>query len=224
MRAHGKRRRFTTRRRRRGAGPRRAERRRFLPRRRRPCRGRTASSSGFRYYGTRPDDPNDVVPHEHRRELRAIQVFGAWTNLVDMKAGNTLDTLVTENGRAIVKHYLQDVGSTFGTGALVPRDGDEGHEYLSRADPWPSAWCRSGLYIRDWQTVDYEEHPQIGRFEGRRVRAGDVAPARAGRGAAARARRRQRCGRRCGSWRSARSRSERPSRRAVTRILRQRSC
>ena len=52
------------------------------------------SLGGFRYYGTRPDDPNDIVPHEHRRELRALKVFGAWTNLVDMKAGNTLDTLV----------------------------------------------------------------------------------------------------------------------------------
>ena len=57
------------------------------------------SLGGFRYHGTRPDDPNDVVPHEHRRELRALKVFGAWTNLVDMKAGNTLDTLITENGR-----------------------------------------------------------------------------------------------------------------------------
>ena len=89
---------------------------------------------GFRYYGTRPDDPNDVVPHEHRRELRALKVFGAWTNLVDMKAGNTLDTLVTENGRSVVRHYLQDVGSTFGTGANGPREYDEGWEYLYDGD------------------------------------------------------------------------------------------
>ena len=90
---------------------------------------------GFRYHGTRPDDPNDIVDHEHRRELRALKVFGAWANLVDMKAGNTLDTLVTENGRTVVKHYLQDVGSTFGTGANANRDGDEGHEYLVPGQP-----------------------------------------------------------------------------------------
>jgi hypothetical protein len=121
---------------------------------------------GFRYHGTRPDDPNDIVPHEHRRELRALQVFGAWTNLVDMKAGNTLDALVTENGRGIVRHYLQDVGSTFGTGALAPRDGDEGHEYLYEAGPLVARLLTLGFYIRPWQTMDYEEHPQIGKFEG----------------------------------------------------------
>ena len=50
----------------------------------------------FRYYGTRPDDPNDLVPHQHRRELRALRVFGAWTNLTDLKAANTLDALTTD--------------------------------------------------------------------------------------------------------------------------------
>src|SRR5678815_1754353 len=68
----------------------------------------------YRYQGTRPDDPNDVVPHEHRRELRALGVFAAWTNLTDWKGANTLDSVITENGKTIVKHYLQDVGSTFG--------------------------------------------------------------------------------------------------------------
>jgi hypothetical protein len=126
--------------------------------------GRTLG--GFRFFGTRPDDPNDIVPHEHRRELRALQVFGGWTNLVDMKAGNTLDTLITENGRGIVRHYLQDVGSTFGTGALAPRDGDEGHEYLYEGGPLAARLFTFGLYVRPWQTLDYEEHPEIGKFEG----------------------------------------------------------
>ena len=85
---------------------------------------------GFRYHGTRPDDPNDVVPHEHRRELRALKVFGAWTNLVDMKAGNTLDASSPRTAASVVRHYLQDVGSTFGTGANGPREYDEGWEFL----------------------------------------------------------------------------------------------
>jgi hypothetical protein len=121
---------------------------------------------GFKYFGTRPDDPNDVVPHEHRRELRALQVFGAWTNLVDMKAGNTLDTVITENGRGIVRHYLQDVGSTFGTGALAPRDGDEGYEFLYEGDALAKRLFTLGFFLSPWQTVDYEEHPEIGRFDG----------------------------------------------------------
>ena len=120
---------------------------------------------GFRYHGTRPDDPNDVVPHEHRRELRALKVFGAWTNLVDMKAGNTLDTLVTENGLTRVRHYLQDVGSTFGSGANGPREWDEGHEYLFDLDPFWKRLVSFGFYLRPWQTARYEDHPSIGRFE-----------------------------------------------------------
>src|SRR6185503_3020149 len=68
----------------------------------------------FLFEGTRPDDPNDLVPHEHRRELRALRTFGAWTNLTDLKAANTIDALSTENGRTVIKHYLHDVGSTFG--------------------------------------------------------------------------------------------------------------
>ena len=121
---------------------------------------------GFRYYDTRPDDPNDVVPHEHRRELRALKVFGAWTNLVDMKAGNTLDTLITENGKGIVRHYLQDVGSTFGTGANAPREYDEGWEYLFEGDLLWKRLVTMGFFLSPWQTVQYKEHPAIGRFEG----------------------------------------------------------
>ena len=121
---------------------------------------------GFRYYDTRPDDPNDIIPHEHRRELRALKVFGAWTNLVDMKAGNTLDSLITENGKGVVRHYLQDVGSTFGVGANAPHDYDEGWEHLFEGDLVWKRLVTLGFYLQPWQTVKYVDNPAIGRFEG----------------------------------------------------------
>jgi hypothetical protein len=122
----------------------------------------------FKYDGMRPDDPNDIVPHEHRRELRALRVFGAWTNLTDLKAGNTLDTLVTENGRAVIKHYLQDVGSTFGMGANGPHDWDEGWEYFYQGDTTRRRLWSFGFALSPWQTAPYTLHDSVGRFEGDR--------------------------------------------------------
>ena len=121
---------------------------------------------GFRYDGTRPDDPNDIVPHEHRRELRALKVFGALANLVDMKNGNTLDAIIEDGDRTLVRHYLQDVGSTFGTGALGPREWDEGYESLYEGEATWKRLVTFGGYLRDWQTIPYEDHRSIGRFEG----------------------------------------------------------
>ena len=46
----------------------------------------------FRYYGTRKDDPNDIVDHENRRDLRGLYVFAAWLNHTDSKSINSLDS------------------------------------------------------------------------------------------------------------------------------------
>ena len=119
----------------------------------------------FRYEGTRPDDPNDIVEHQHRRELRALRVFGAWTNLTDLKAGNTLDTLVSLNGRSVVRHYLQDVGSTFGIGANGPHDWDEGFEYFYEPGPSRRRLLSLGFALSPWQTAHYTVYPSVGRFE-----------------------------------------------------------
>src|SRR5262249_31548756 len=62
----------------------------------------------FRFENTRSDDPNDIVPHENRRDLRGLYVFSAWLNNTDTKAGNTLDTIVEENGIRFIRHYLLD--------------------------------------------------------------------------------------------------------------------
>jgi hypothetical protein len=120
---------------------------------------------GFRYEGTRTDDPNDIVPHEHRRELRALRVFGAWTNLTDLRATNTLDTVVAERGRGIVKHYLQDVGSTFGM-ANRPHDWSFGWEYLFEPKASRDRLLSFGFALRPWQTIPYVENRSIGHFEG----------------------------------------------------------
>ena len=121
----------------------------------------------FRYEGTRPDDPNDLVPHEHRRELRALRVFGAWTNLTDLKSANTLDTLVPENGRLIVKHWLQDVGSTFGMNNDL-HEWDLSWEHFYQGDTTLKRLVSFGFALSPWQTVDYVEKPSIGKFEGDR--------------------------------------------------------
>jgi hypothetical protein len=121
---------------------------------------------GFQYAGTRPDDPNDLVPHQHRRELRALRVFGAWTNLTDIKAKNTIDTLVTENGRTIVKHYLQDVGSTFGM-CNARHEWDLSYEYFYEGPPSRKRFFTLGFGLSPWQTVDYVEYPSVGKFEGK---------------------------------------------------------
>jgi hypothetical protein len=121
----------------------------------------------FRYQGTRPDDPNDLVPHEHRRELRALRVFAAWTNLTDLKALNTIDTLVNENGHAVVKHWLQDVGSTFGM-CNDRYEWDLSWEHFYQADTTVKRLWSFGFASSPWQTVKYVERPSLGKFEGDR--------------------------------------------------------
>ncbi len=123
---------------------------------------------GFLFAGTRPDDPNDVIPHEHRRELRALRVFGAWTNLTDLKAANTLDTILTQNGRPYVKHYLQDVGSTFGMCNEL-YEWDLSYEYFYQGDTSRKRLFSFGFGLSPWQTIPYKEYyPSIGKFEGDR--------------------------------------------------------
>jgi hypothetical protein len=98
----------------------------------------------FRYYGTRPDDPNDIVAHEHRRELRGARVFAAWLNHDDSRGINSLDMLETSGGRAWIKHYMFDFGSILGSGTVFAQRHRSGNEYISSNGPGGSLWQPSG--------------------------------------------------------------------------------
>lgn len=119
----------------------------------------------FRYYGTRPDDPNDIHPHEHRRELRGLRAFSAWLNHDDSRSINSLDTLVTRDGRPMVRHHLIDFGSTLGSGSLYAQKARAGNEYLWEGRPTLLTALTLGLYVRPWLRVDYPSFPSLGNIE-----------------------------------------------------------
>jgi hypothetical protein len=123
---------------------------------------------GFKYEGTRSDDPNDVIPHEDRRELRGLRVFSAWVNHTDAKAINSLDTLVTENGRTFVRHHLIDFNAALGSAGIGPRDYRDGYEYIAETGPAWKALPAFGFAIRPWMTIDYPRYRGVGRFESAR--------------------------------------------------------
>jgi hypothetical protein len=119
----------------------------------------------FRYYGVRPDDPNDIFPHEHRRELRGLAVFATWLNHDDSRAVNTLDTLVRDESRTLVRHHLIDFGSTLGSGSTQAQASRAGNEYIWEARPTLITILTLGFYVRPWVKVDYPDYPAIGRIE-----------------------------------------------------------
>jgi hypothetical protein len=118
----------------------------------------------IRFFDTRPDDPNDIVPHQHRRELRGYGVFAAWLNHTDAKAINSLDTLVQSNGRSFVKHHLIDFGSTLGSGGVGPSEVWSGSEYLVEPRAIARQMIGFGFTRPRYRAVSYYESPTVGRF------------------------------------------------------------
>ena len=118
----------------------------------------------FRFYGTRSDDPNDVVSHEHRRELRGYGTFAAWVNHVDSKSINTLDTIVEQEGRQVIRHHLLDFGSTIGSAGVYPREAFEGWEYLVEGDDAVMGMPTFGFYIKKWRTIPLYRARSVGAF------------------------------------------------------------
>src|SRR5215831_2732722 len=120
----------------------------------------------FRYHGTRSDDPNDIVPHENRRDLRGLSVIAAWLNHTDAKANNSLDTVVEDESLRYVRHYLIDFGSALGSDSDRPKDARFGHRFML---PTPSEALGRilalGFYSPKWERVHFQNIPAVGHLE-----------------------------------------------------------
>ncbi len=118
----------------------------------------------FTYEGVRKDDPNDFIPHQHRRELRALYVTTSWLNHTDTKAGNSFDSYITEDGKSYIRHYLIDFGTTFGSAARGPSAGKIGHENSIDPHMLLTRTFALGLYYPDYDKYDDVKYNSIGLF------------------------------------------------------------
>jgi hypothetical protein len=117
----------------------------------------------FSYSGIRKDDPNDRIPHEHRRELRGLRMIQAFLNNSDVKQSNTLDTYVEEDGEKFLKHYLIDFGDSLGSSTLRPKHPGDAYHYLIDPVELAKTTITLGLNHRNNSKAEY---PSIGYIEG----------------------------------------------------------
>ncbi|MDX2266748.1 MAG: hypothetical protein NW208_01500 [Bryobacter sp.] len=118
-----------------------------------------------RYYGTRADDPNDIVPHEHRRDLRGFHVISAWLGHDDSRAINNVDVFVKQQGElGYIKHFLLDFGSALGSGTQKPNSPRSG-AYFFDWGPAMEQMFTLGLKPQYWALAKYPKLPEVGRFE-----------------------------------------------------------
>jgi hypothetical protein len=121
----------------------------------------------WRYQDTRCDDPNDVVPHQDRRELRGGRLLAAWVNHFDAREQNTLAMWVEEDGVNYVRHYYLDFGDGFGSDweieELTRRIGHSNYLDLSHV---VEDFLTLGLIPRPWYYNSRSDAaPIFGYFE-----------------------------------------------------------
>jgi hypothetical protein len=110
----------------------------------------------WKYEGTRGDDPNDVVNHEDRRELRGMAVLAAWLGYTDSREQNTMASFIGDGKKGYVRHYMLDVGNSFGSVWEPPMLGRRiGHAYYLDVPYVLEDFVTLGTIQRPWDDLRF---------------------------------------------------------------------
>jgi hypothetical protein len=123
----------------------------------------------WRSEGTREDDPNDVIAHEDRRELRGERLLAAWVNHWDSRGPQTFDAFVpSPRGRGgYVLHYFLDFSDSIGAVPIRTRwpEPRMGHTTVSNLPAIAGDAATFGLLRRAWDEVEADpRYPNLGFF------------------------------------------------------------
>ncbi len=121
----------------------------------------------FRYEGTKPEDPNDIINHEDRRELRASMLLSGWINHFDSREQNTLNVWKKRDGREFISHYIIDWGDAFGGRWPLDRTSRRlGRSYYFDVEHIFMDLITLGLIPREWDHLELNDVDTFGYLDG----------------------------------------------------------
>jgi len=127
------------------------------------------------FEGTRDDDPNDRVAHEHRREIRGMRVISSWVNDTDRRDANTMAVYTNEG---YIKHYVQDFGNTLGANGSHIHKPIYGQAYLVDPRFMGLNLITLGTNINSWESIEANPpYPSVGYFRADVFKPGGWVPA-----------------------------------------------
>jgi hypothetical protein len=118
--------------------------------------------------GVRKDDPNDLIPHERRRDLRGAGAVFAWVDYQDVQEGNYLDMYVgdpVDPSRRYVKHYVLDFGQSLGVMGATSKNPRVSYEYYADLGHMGTSLWTLGLKPRPWEQRDLPGLRGVGAFD-----------------------------------------------------------
>lgn len=133
--------------------------------------------------GTRDDDANDKIDHEHRRSMRGATVALAWLGVDQVRPDLFRDVYVGDDGKGFVQHQLRSFEDALGSATLVkalhatdpdrpPRNvwvalGTLGFTPKQEPDPYATIAPSVGIYPMqidlddDWLSVPFAPGDQL---------------------------------------------------------------